>query len=242
MNMSLELLHQYLTVLSHLKYLTIIGIGGVDLIDGKRWEEFLRKTQITKFNFKFILSQNVAFNQNESVLLESFQSSFWLEQKHWYVACSKKHWYQYTEISIYSIPHFLPRCIKYNGIHHYSPLSTAPIDVEQRIFYSKYIHHLSLDFSNKSITPSIHRFIHVNILTLIGSTLPSINTLISIVDLSQIRELDISHIKNISIGEIHLLLDYTSRLNHFIIERLHSIMYSTFTYSLFNNQNMEIFE
>ena len=74
MNFSFELIETYLIKLLHLKYLTI-DICELDLIDGKQWEKFLRKTQIIKFNFKFILSENVIFNQNESILLQSFQSS-----------------------------------------------------------------------------------------------------------------------------------------------------------------------
>jgi len=67
---------------------------------------------------------------------------------------------------------------------------------------------------------SIHLFTHVNYLTLIGSTLPSINALSSIIDLSRINKLDILLIKNISIGQIHLLLEHTSYLNHLIMQNL----------------------
>jgi hypothetical protein len=108
--------------------------------------------------------------------------------------------------------------MNYTG-KNYPPLSTAPLDILKEIFYSKSLNHLSLNF-NKSINLSIHRFTHVNCLILIGSTLPPIDILCSIVDLSQIKELDISLIKNISIGQIHLLLEHTSRLNHLIMENL----------------------
>jgi hypothetical protein len=192
-----------------LKYLTLIAIGQLDLFDGKQWEKFVRKTRIMKFNFKFLLSQNIILNEN---ILESFRSSFWLEEKRWYVALSK------NGRSIYSIPRFRPKCINYTG-NNYLPRSTAPLDILKEIFYSKSINHLYLNF-NKSINSSIHRFTHVNCLILIGSTLPSIDILCSIVDLSQINELDISFIKNISIGQIHLLLEHTSHLNHLIMENL----------------------
>ncbi|CAF4324406.1 unnamed protein product, partial [Rotaria sordida] len=62
---SFELIQYYLIKLLNLKSLTIIIT--LDLIDGKQWEEFIRKTQIIKFNFKFILFKNVNFNQNKSI-------------------------------------------------------------------------------------------------------------------------------------------------------------------------------
>ncbi|CAF4290946.1 unnamed protein product, partial [Rotaria sp. Silwood2] len=146
---SLELIQYYLIKLSNLKSLTIVIT--LDLIDGKQWEEFLRKTQIVKFNFKFVLSNNVICNQNQSTLLDSFRSSFWLEEKHWYVACNKHYCNQHSEIYVYSIPQFLPKCINYTK-DHYPPLSTVPSDVEQHIFYSRHIEHLYLKF-NKPIFP-----------------------------------------------------------------------------------------
>jgi hypothetical protein len=67
---------------------------------------------------------------------------------------------------------------------------------------------------------------------LIGSTLPSINILCSIVDLSQINELNTSLIKNISIGQIHLLLEHTSRLNHLIMENFILPLYIRHSYTI----------
>jgi hypothetical protein len=45
--------------------------------DGKNL--FVKK-QIIKFYFKFILSENFIFNQDESTLLDSFRSSFGLKK------------------------------------------------------------------------------------------------------------------------------------------------------------------
>ncbi|CAF4173573.1 unnamed protein product [Rotaria sordida] len=209
---SFEFIQHYLIQLLNLKSLTIII--KLDLIDSKQWEEFIRKTKIIKFNFQFILSENITFTQTKSILLDSFRSAFWLKEKYWYVAYNKHRLNQNTQIYIYSIPKFLRTCRNYNP-----PLSTVPSNDEQRIFYSKYIKHLYLDF-NKSIDdlPPNYRFIHVNSLNLIGSTLPSIDNIMSIVDLNQIKELDVSHIKNISIGKIHLLLEHIPNLNHLIFK------------------------
>ncbi|CAF1948695.1 unnamed protein product [Rotaria magnacalcarata] len=63
-----------------------------------------------------------------------------------------------------------------------------------------------------------YRFTRVNLLHLIGSKLPSIHDLVSIVDLNQTNELDISCVKNISIGGIHLLIEHMPHLNHLIFK------------------------
>jgi hypothetical protein len=42
-NFSFELIQYYLNKLINLKYLTIFIICQLDLINGKRWEEFIRK-------------------------------------------------------------------------------------------------------------------------------------------------------------------------------------------------------
>ncbi|CAF1385017.1 unnamed protein product [Rotaria sordida] len=218
---SFEFIQHYLIQLLNLKSLTIII--KLDLIDSKQWEEFIRKTKIIKFNFQFILSENITFTQTKSILLDSFRSAFWLKEKYWYVACNKHRSNQNTQIYVYSIPKFLPMCINYTK-DCYPLLSTVPSNDEQRIFYSKYIEHLCLDF-NKSIDdlPPNYRFSHVNSLNLIGSTLPSIDNIMSIADLNQIKELDITHIKNISIGEIHLLLEHIPNSNHLIFNNFISL-------------------
>jgi hypothetical protein len=69
------------------------------------------------------------------------------------------------------------------------------------------------------ITQSSHRFNHVENLTLSGLTLPSMGMLMSILDLSYIRELNILQIENISIDAIHLLIKHTSHLNHLMLPK-----------------------
>ncbi|CAF1494279.1 unnamed protein product [Rotaria sordida] len=134
--------------------------------------------------------------------------------------------------------------MNYTGYHYPLP-STVPSDLEQDMFYSRYIERLFLNF-NKSIILSNYRFIHVNSLELAGPTLPSIHYLISIVNLNQIKELDISRIENISIGEIHLLLEHTPRLNHLKFQNwiplfkppLHIYSFTTKHWSLSNDLDL----
>src|SRR4051812_47088398 len=89
---SFNFLDQCLNNLSGLTHLTIKATGTLDLFDGLRWEIFVRRRGLVKFNFKFNLSLNYICNQDQSSLLEPFRSSFWLEEKHWYVACHKNQW------------------------------------------------------------------------------------------------------------------------------------------------------
>jgi len=72
-----------------LKCLTLFAINRLDFFDGKQWEKYLRRTQITKFNFQFILYKDVFVKENLLALFDSFRSSFWIEEKHWYVALSE---------------------------------------------------------------------------------------------------------------------------------------------------------
>ncbi|CAF3964446.1 unnamed protein product [Rotaria sp. Silwood1] len=100
-------LERCLIKLFQLTKFTCQASGSWDLIDGKQWEQLLLKTQIIRFNFKF------TFNQiwEISSILESFRSSFWLEQRHWYVGCYQDETEKGT--IIYSIPRFQLRMLKY---------------------------------------------------------------------------------------------------------------------------------
>jgi len=62
------------------------------------------------------------------------------------------------------------------------------------------------------ITQPIYRFTRVSSLRLDGQTLTSVDILLSIVDLNQLKELDISNIQNILIDEIYLLLEHILHL------------------------------
>ncbi|CAF3883736.1 unnamed protein product, partial [Rotaria magnacalcarata] len=133
-------------------------------------------------------------------LLDSFRSPFWLEEKR----------------CINSISQFLSKIIVYT-LEDYPTLSTVPTDLTQLIFYSRCINMLILHLDESKIQRN-YRFTRVNLLHLIGSKLPSIHDLVSIVDLNQTNELDISCVKNISIGGIHLLIEHMPHLNHLIFK------------------------
>ncbi|CAF3963048.1 unnamed protein product [Rotaria sp. Silwood1] len=80
---SLVCLERCLIKLSQLTNFTCQANGSWDLIDGKQWEKFILKTQILRFNCKFECN----LIEEISSILESFRSSFWLKERHWYVGC-----------------------------------------------------------------------------------------------------------------------------------------------------------
>jgi hypothetical protein len=96
------------------------------------------RTRIVKFNFKFQLSDNLIPNQDASSLLESFRSSFWLEQRRWYVGYYSDESKKYT--IVYSMSPFRIRTIDYpshdNSTIEYAP---TPFPFEQnRLFYMQF--------------------------------------------------------------------------------------------------------
>jgi hypothetical protein len=84
-------MEQFLPNLPHLKHLELILRGTKDLSDGYRWQK-LTNSLIT-FNFKFGVDSNL-------LSIESFRTSFWREEKCWYVDCQDK--------SLFSVPRFSP--------------------------------------------------------------------------------------------------------------------------------------
>ncbi|CAF1178669.1 unnamed protein product [Adineta ricciae] len=95
-------LESFLSLTSSLTYLKIISDGFT--LDGNRWEQFIQINlcQLEKFEF----FSNVSVTQKQThedldVIIQSFRSPFWIEQKQWFVACELSNAY---EIQIYSLP------------------------------------------------------------------------------------------------------------------------------------------
>ncbi|CAM4835886.1 unnamed protein product [Rotaria magnacalcarata] len=209
---SFHLLEQSLNHLPRLTHLTIEATGTLDLLDGVRWEEFLRRRGLIKFYFKFSLSLNLVWNQDQYSLLEPFRSSFWLKEKHWYVACYKNEWGNKCPL-IFSVPYIVPHSIAYlNEI--YPPLSTASSNVEKQLFYDTNINHLECYFSRLD-SRQTYIFTKVKSLRLINRCSPfNLNMLTSTVDLGRVRILDISSVDHISTSELRDLLEHTPCLYH----------------------------
>ncbi|CAF3285691.1 unnamed protein product, partial [Rotaria sp. Silwood2] len=209
---SFNLLEQNLNNLPRLTHLTIEATGTLDLLDGVRWEKFLRRRELIKFNFKFSLSLNLVCNQDQFSLLEPFRSSFWLEEKHWYVACYKNEWGNKCPI-IFSVPYAIHHSIAYLT-EIYPPLSTASSDMEKQLFYDTNINHLECYFPRQDRRQT-YTFTKVNSLRLIGgSSSFNLNILTSTVDLGRVRILDVSSVDHISTSQLRDLLEHTPRLYH----------------------------
>jgi len=91
-------------------------------------------------------------------------------------------------------------------------LTTAPLDIGQKMFYQDKIHCLQIDI-DEFIIPPIHRFTQVKSLILSGSQMMSLNILQTIIDLNQIEELDLADIKYFSRHELDKLIKYLPRLH-----------------------------
>ncbi|CAF1361941.1 unnamed protein product [Rotaria sp. Silwood1] len=201
---SFACLERCLIKLFQLTNFTCQANGSWDLIDGKQWEQLLLKTRIIRFNFKFKLN----FTWEIPSILEPFRSSFWLEQRHWYVGCYQDE--SDTSTIIYSIPRFRIRTLKYPSVE-FSHMTTAPSNIEKRFLYSSRINYFSCNM-NKLITPVGCRFNQVKSLTLSGSSLLSLNILSSIVDLQQIQYLDVADIHLLLPDELENLIAHTPRV------------------------------
>lgn len=205
------MLEEYLINLHQLTYLTIQAAGNDDLIDGNQWEKFIRKTNIIKFKFRFQVSNS---DRNQSTLLESFRSSFWLEEMHCYVEC-----YEFDvrdQIFVYTIPHFGPLIIFYPS-PDFPPITTVPANMAKHLIYEKKIETLFVHMDQLS-TPPIHRFAHVESLVLHGSLLISFDVLQTIMDFHQIETLDVAGVKSLSRHELNKFIKQCPRLNCLIME------------------------
>ncbi|CAF3624470.1 unnamed protein product [Rotaria socialis] len=174
-NISFDSLERCIIQLHQLIYLIVEATGTLDLLDGARWEKLVTRTRIEKFNFRLNLTRGTTCNCDEKSLLELFCSPFWLEQKRWFVACHKQKWQHHNYLSIYTVPHFRPHSVQFPA-SNYPPLSTAPAEIEQLIFYTSNINHLLCNVVQLNLL-SVHCFTKVNSLTIFGSVLPSFDNL-----------------------------------------------------------------
>jgi hypothetical protein len=101
---SINQLELFLSLTPSLIYLKLIGEDCA--FDGKRWEQFLQVNLPHLNKFEFFLSSWKLTGQTRDdleLIIQSFQSPFWIEYKKWFVAC-EFHLNQPRQIQIYSIP------------------------------------------------------------------------------------------------------------------------------------------
>ncbi len=118
-----------------------------------------------RINEVYLIDSIIILARRKTIFLRCYETTSWRENPH---------------IALYSIPQFVFTSISYT--EDYSPpLSTVSSHFQQHIFFPRAISCLFLDF-NKTIIQSIYRFTYFHQLHLAGITLPSVNTLMSIVD------------------------------------------------------------
>jgi hypothetical protein len=102
--MTINQLELFLSLTPSLIYLKLIGNGFV--FDGNRWEQFLQVNLPHLNKFEFFLSSWKLTNQTRDdlqLIIQLFQTPFWIEHKKWFVAC-EFHLKKPRQIQIYSIP------------------------------------------------------------------------------------------------------------------------------------------
>jgi len=149
--------------LPRLKHLELVGNFNKDVVDGHRWQMKVKSLVTFKFMFSLLV-------ELESQDLDSFRSSFWLEEKRWFVAFAEKR--------LFSVPDFaITETDKNFRLPLYSTVS------DNRIFY-ECINKLKLIETPENID---HHFTHVQTLTL-DCSIP-LSILGNIVNLSGVQHL-----------------------------------------------------
>jgi hypothetical protein len=102
--MTINQLELFLSLTPSLIYLKLIGNGFV--FDGNRWEQFLQVNLPHLNKLEFFLSSWKLIDQTRDdlqLIIQLFQTPFWIEHKKWFVAC-EFHLKKPRQIQIYSIP------------------------------------------------------------------------------------------------------------------------------------------
>ena len=157
-NISMNEIERMMANVPQLKHLELHAKCDNDIVDGERWQ--MQVKNLVTFYFKLHLS-----NQLVSGDLDSFRSSFWVEEKHWFVA--------YGNRCLFSVPHF---CVSETNERFKPPLySTVP---DNGIFYDcikrlelreildsfdhQFKHVETLTFASRSFKPTIERIVNLS--------------------------------------------------------------------------------
>ncbi|CAF0841593.1 unnamed protein product [Rotaria sordida] len=161
----MELMEQFLSNLPDLKHLELNLHVLNDLIDGKRWE--ILANCLKTFRFKFYVQSTLNLND-----LDSFRTSFWLEEKHWYI--------DYWNNCIFSLNQSSPIDIDiYQSSFNWFTQSEDTIN-------NMYINQITIQ---EIPIKNINCFTHVKILDIKCSI--SREMILSMVDLKQIEHLSV---------------------------------------------------
>ncbi|CAF1201665.1 unnamed protein product [Adineta steineri] len=170
--------------------------SGKQWFDGQFWEENLPlNLQTFQFNFS---TQSIVFN--EQMVLETFQTPFWLKKKSWYVMLD----YQMnpTMIHLYSLPY----C---DTQFYYRPSMNPSLKFRSSISnnepYMNKVTRLTIDLSTLitenifSLSP-VHFFSNISTLTLADNECDlSVEFLLNFFETS----IDLTHVTELKLGQFH---------------------------------------
>jgi hypothetical protein len=177
-------LEDFLCKLPYLKYLELQITGDLfDFCDGRRWSSITKHLITFDFNFT---TENAVINC-PNLLIDSFRSLFWLEEKRWFIAYDKR------PSRVFTVPRFADTSASYTKLHSFCVPIHTTVPSDQSLFFNC-INNLTIsDHLSESI--SSHYFAYVKILSV--PTLKLIEQLQYIVDLTQIQCLKLSDIVDI---------------------------------------------
>ncbi|CAF3446799.1 unnamed protein product [Rotaria sp. Silwood2] len=117
---TMDNVEELIIYLPRLRHLELCAQGQIGLINGYRWQQLTHR--LITFNFFFIIEAELT-----ETILNSFRSSFWLNEKQWFVA--------YKGQYLFSVPRFVNRqaSIPFEPLTH----STAP---HESLYYDHITH------------------------------------------------------------------------------------------------------
>ncbi|CAF1215750.1 unnamed protein product [Rotaria sordida] len=200
-----------------------------EIVDGNRWEEIIRNylpnLQIFQLKMKITLSPRQNIQERVDNLINSFQTSFWIDEHQWYVRCLtwNRTIYLYT----------LSNCYEENLPVSYK--STC-LDDDQQDFYNSITKIISSTFFDQPI-PS---YIRLSKITDLCINLPINDQFWSIVsNFNRLKSLKILFHTNAFQSQVQALLNRTPHLVRLSINQHESIPLQT---SLFKYRNLSIHE
>jgi hypothetical protein len=151
-----------LSPMSQLRYLTLIlskqSSLNSRLFNGYEWSLFLSISLRYLKRFDFKLPVDIQFESNIRKYLNQFQTSWWLNEKQWYIE------YVSDENAFMTVPYFLNKIFDHSDLHIYDRM------INPKIFYSN-IRELKLNDCEEFLRLNYgnsRRFCHVKRLSLNG--------------------------------------------------------------------------
>jgi hypothetical protein len=170
-------IEEFLVQLINLRHLELQIKGTLhDLCDGERWSAVVRN--LITFDFDFQSKTDIT--TSPELLINSFRSPFWSDEKRWFVA------YNNHLSHVFTVPRFAGISAHYSTMSSFRAfhvLQYSTVSPDQSLFQDHISSLMILNNVSKSMLS--HRFSHVKTLTI--ANLELLDGLQFVVDLSQIK-------------------------------------------------------